>query len=58
MTYAMIAAQMFDDLISGRENPWTDLYDPRRPLLSKKTLSKAQDYLGEFLGGALKNIIR
>ncbi len=58
MTYSAIAAMMFKDLISRKKSKWTPIYDPKRPLLSKKTVYKAKDYLEEFAGGALKNLLK
>ena len=44
MTHGTIAAILISDLICGRENPWTTLYDP-----SRKTLRPAvvADYVAE-----------
>lgn len=42
MTYATIAAILITDLIEGRSNPWTTLYDP-----SRKTLRSAPAYARE-----------
>src|SRR5207302_1944267 len=44
MTHGTIAGIMITDLIAGRENPWTKLYDP-----SRKTLKPAvvADYVAE-----------
>jgi len=58
MTYAMIAAIMFEDLIAGRKNRWTKIYDPTRSLASKKTATKARDYSEELMGGLLKNLLK
>jgi glycine/D-amino acid oxidase-like deaminating enzyme/nitrite reductase/ring-hydroxylating ferredoxin subunit len=44
MTHGTIAGILITDLIMGRENPWTSLYDPAR-----KTISSA----GEFVKGAV-----
>lgn len=58
LTYAVIAAKTIADLISGRENSWAALYDPRRHAGLKQLLYKGRDYTGEFLGGAMKNMLR
>ena len=34
MTHGTIASMLLSDLICGRDNPWTDLYDPARMRLS------------------------
>ena len=42
MTHGTIAGVLLTDLILGRENPWTDLYDP-----SRVTLRVAKDFAQE-----------
>jgi Rieske Fe-S protein len=42
MTHGTIAGMLLTDLIMGRQNPWTDLYDP-----SRKTLVAAKDFAQE-----------
>ena len=42
MTHGTIAGLLLADLISGRENPWTELYDPAR-----KSLRAAKDFIRE-----------
>ncbi len=44
MTHGTIAGMLIRDLILGRENPWADLYDPRR-----KPVLAARDFLRENL---------
>lgn len=55
MTYAMIAAQTITALVCGREYGYAYLYDPMRPLLTRRLWTKARDYIGEFFGGAFRN---
>lgn len=58
MTYSMISSMLIGDLIMGERNPWQKVYDPKRALLVPKRLaSKAKDYIEEFVGGALKNLL-
>ncbi len=58
MTYSMISAMLITDLILGHRNSWQKVYDPKRALLVPKRLaSKAKDYIEEFVGGALKNLL-
>jgi glycine/D-amino acid oxidase-like deaminating enzyme/nitrite reductase/ring-hydroxylating ferredoxin subunit len=52
LTYSAVAARLITDRITGRENPWKDLYDSRRftPLASakdfiKENLNVAAEYL-------------
>ncbi len=55
MTYSMISALLFQDLLKGKKNSWTKLYDPKRKPTVKQLAKKAVDYGGTFVGGALKN---
>ncbi len=48
MTHGTIAGILLTDLICGRENPWTSLYDP-----SRKTLRATGEFLKENL-----NVVR
>jgi glycine/D-amino acid oxidase-like deaminating enzyme/nitrite reductase/ring-hydroxylating ferredoxin subunit len=47
MTHGTIAGLLITDLIVGRSNPWTDLYDP-----SRKTLGAIKDFTKENLNVA------
>jgi glycine/D-amino acid oxidase-like deaminating enzyme len=59
MTYSAISAMLICDLIEGKKTPWEKVYDPKRLLWRPKRLSvKAGDYIEEFFGGAVKNILR
>ncbi|EYF04476.1 FAD-dependent oxidoreductase [Chondromyces apiculatus] len=44
MTHGTIAGMLLSDLIAGRENPWADLYSPRR-----RTLRAVGEYARENL---------
>ncbi|PYK92086.1 MAG: hypothetical protein DME40_05685 [Verrucomicrobia bacterium] len=44
MTHGTIAGILITDLICGRENPWTKLYDPSRKALQPTVLA---DYVAE-----------
>lgn len=57
MTYSMISGMLIADLILGRTNPLAKVYDPKRLKLSP-LLSKAGDYLEEFVDGAVKNAFK
>ncbi len=46
MTHGTIAGMLISDLVAGRENPWTELYEPQRKTLS---VESARDYLQENL---------
>jgi len=47
MTHGTIAGVLLTDLIVGRANPWTELYDPAR-----KTLAATKDFAQENLNVA------
>ncbi|MFV3131333.1 FAD-dependent oxidoreductase [Niveispirillum sp. KHB5.9] len=55
MTHGTIAGMLLTDLVQGRANPWTDLYDPsRKPLRNlKRALSENIDVARQLIGGAL-----
>jgi glycine/D-amino acid oxidase-like deaminating enzyme/nitrite reductase/ring-hydroxylating ferredoxin subunit len=44
MTHGTIAAMLIADLIAGRKNPWTELYDPTRKTLKPAVVA---DYIAE-----------
>src|SRR4029078_8688405 len=54
MTHGTIGGLLLSDLILGRENPWTELYDP-----SRKTAAAAKDYLKENINvaGQYKDVV-
>jgi glycine/D-amino acid oxidase-like deaminating enzyme len=58
MTYAAIAGMLCRDIILGSENPWEELYDPKRIPGPYQLLKKGADYTGEFFGGAVKNFFK
>ncbi len=58
MTYAPISAMIIRDLVLGRENPYAELYDPRRIPSLRQLLAKGRDYGGEFFGGIVKNMLK
>ncbi|MBI3952683.1 MAG: FAD-binding oxidoreductase [Candidatus Doudnabacteria bacterium] len=53
MTYSMISGLIFCDLVLNRENPWVELYNPKRIPGFSQLAKKGRDYLGEFFGGPL-----
>jgi len=57
MTYSVISGLLIADLINGRKTPWGSVYDPKRKLTPYRLFKKALDYIGEFFGGAVKNIV-
>jgi glycine/D-amino acid oxidase-like deaminating enzyme len=57
MTYSMVAAILFRDVLTGVKNPWKDLYDPKRSLKPYRLLIKGRDYLQEFFGGAVRTML-
>lgn len=55
MTYSSIAADLLTDLICGRKNRYEKIYYPNRIPPFKALMQKGTDYMGEAIGGALKN---
>jgi glycine/D-amino acid oxidase-like deaminating enzyme/nitrite reductase/ring-hydroxylating ferredoxin subunit len=61
MTHGTIAGILVTDLIAGRENPWTKLYDPGRISLraagafTKENLNMAGQYAEYLAGGDVKS---
>ncbi|WP_406698956.1 FAD-dependent oxidoreductase [Singulisphaera sp. Ch08] len=57
MTHGTIAGMLLTDLIQGRNNPWTPLYDPSRRTLraagefAKENLNVARQYGDWLMGG-------
>ncbi len=58
MTYSTIAAKVISDLIQGKKNEWLDVYDANRMPGIKELIYKGRDYTQEFIGGAVKNILK
>jgi len=62
MTHGTIAGMLLTDLIMGRENAWTTLYDPARKTLragdrfAKENLNVAAQYAGWLTGGDVKSV--
>jgi glycine/D-amino acid oxidase-like deaminating enzyme len=61
MTYAMIAASIFRDLIVKKrasKDIWMHVFDPKRSFTLYRLVKKGMDYGEEFFGGAVKNTLR
>lgn len=62
MTYGTIAGIVLTDLIAGRANPWTDLYDPSRIRTGaagefvKENLNVALQYTAWLTGGEVSSV--
>ena len=62
MTHGTIAGILLTDLIAGRENPWTELYDPSRIRTGaagefvKENLNVALQYTSWITGGDVSSI--
>ena len=62
MTHGTIAGILISDLIQGRENPWTELYDPSRitlkaaPDFFREVGNMSAQYLDYFDAGDIKSI--
>jgi hypothetical protein len=58
MTYAAVAGQIFTDIVLKRNNPYIELYDASRKTKLHNFMKKLFDFVGEFFGGAAKNMFR
>lgn len=58
MTYAPISALIIRDLLKHAKNPYIELYNPLRIASLKQLLYKGRDYIREFFGGIVKNILK
>ncbi|HRH31275.1 MAG TPA: FAD-binding oxidoreductase [Candidatus Paceibacterota bacterium] len=58
MTYSGIAAIMIRDIIEKGKSDWDTLYNPKRFPTFTMLRIKIRDYTGEFLRGALRNMIK
>jgi glycine/D-amino acid oxidase-like deaminating enzyme/nitrite reductase/ring-hydroxylating ferredoxin subunit len=62
MTHGTIAGMLISDLITGRENPWTDLYDPSRKTVAaaapfvKENVNVVKQYLDLVAPGEVKSV--
>jgi hypothetical protein len=56
MTYSAISGKLLADTILGQENSYRELYSASRKTSPYNSFKKGMDFIGEFLGGALKNI--
>lgn len=54
MTYSVIAALIFRDIVRGMKSPWEHIYRPTRKLNFESLWQKTKDYLGKFWGGTIK----
>lgn len=51
MTYAAMAAEIIRDAVTGRANPWSDLFDPTRLPTLPQLATKGRDYVQELWNG-------
>jgi len=58
LTLGTLAAEIISDAILGRRNGWAHLYREDRPLKPSALIQKGKDYVGEFMGGAAKNMFK
>ena len=58
MTYSAITALIMRDIITGKKNPYTNLYDPKRTPTLTQLWKKGRDYTEEFFRGAVANILK
>lgn len=58
MTGSRVAAEMFAQYAQGGMSPLEKLYHPLRMPTPYQLMKKGADYVGEFFGGAAKNVFR
>lgn len=58
MTYAGIAAMIFNDIVNGRYNEWAKVYEAVRIPNATSLAIKTRDYGGELIGGAVENAFK
>jgi glycine/D-amino acid oxidase-like deaminating enzyme len=58
MTISRLASHILADAIGGRRNEYADLYAVDRIPSAYQLAKKTKDYVGEFFGGAAKNIFK
>ena len=58
MQFSAIAAKIFTDRITGKNNPYASLYSPYRGVRPYNFIKKVIDYVGEFFGGYMKNLFK
>lgn len=56
MTYSMISAILFKDLILGHSSPFTQVYDPKRKITFQRFFKMGLYYSQTFLGGVIRNV--
>ena len=62
MTHGTIAAMLLSDVIMGRENPWSEAYDPSRkpvkglPAFLKENVNVAAQYTDWLTGGDVSSV--
>jgi glycine/D-amino acid oxidase-like deaminating enzyme len=57
MTYSMLSALIFKDIITDNTNPAIELFDPKRIPGVYQLYIKGRDYIGTLMGGAVDKII-
>ena len=48
LTHGTLGAMLIDELINGRENPWTTLYDPNRKQLNSDFVKEAGNATAQY----------
>jgi glycine/D-amino acid oxidase-like deaminating enzyme len=56
MTYSAISAMIFRDIVTGKKNPYAELYKPGRTPTVTQLWKKGRDYTEEFFRGAVANL--
>ena len=58
MTYSAITALIARDAVTGKKNPYAELYDPTRTPSFTQLWRKGRDYTEEFFRGAVANLFK
>lgn len=58
LTASCFAAEIIADAIIGKKNRWADIFAVDRIPSATSLLLKSRDYVGEFFGGAVKNMFK
>lgn len=58
MTYSGVTALIVRDIVTGKKNPYIDLYKPGRTPTLNQLWKKGRDFTEEFFRGAVANLVK
>ena len=58
MTYSAITSMIVRDIVTGKKNPYAQLYDPKRTPTLTQLWKKGRDFTEEFFRGAAANLFK